>query len=338
MQYQRFVSYLYKYNGDYKDKNTGFVKLEQKGDYVRLSLRTKVFGSGEGEYGIYLIHKLQGTEVICERIEVDTLSPKMGVLTYQYITRYQPFFGTKYEFREFAGVLILGSTGDVYMTVWQDLDLVPDQIVPEVEMDMTSSIMQDLEIAAAREESEQEGAVTEKTVEQEVVEEEIAKEELAEEEFVEEDLVKEELAKERSELTGLDIMEERSEQIEAEDGATYLFSKRAKLPLVEGSQLFDCVRIVPQDIGRLDMRNWKYGNNSFLSHGYYRYRYLLLGKLRFQDDAEKIILGVPSVYDNREQYLANLFGFEQFISVKRTDQKQGQFGYWIVELAQNTES
>ncbi len=106
-----------------------------------------------------------------------------------------------------------------------------------------------------------------------------------------------------------------------------------RLPMYNASELFDCVRIVPRDIGRLDMRNWKLGVNSFLTHGYYSYHYLLLGRMRFDDGTSRSIIGVPGVFSNREKYLANMFGFDQFIPVKKTGIKTGEFGYWIVEIS-----
>ena len=66
---------------------------------------------------------------------------------------------------------------------------------------------------------------------------------------------------------------------------------------------------------------------------FYTYQYLLLGKMRFDIGEDKQIIGVPGVYSNREKYLANMFGFEQFVPVKKTGIKTGQFGYWIVEIS-----
>ena len=37
--------------------------------------------------------------------------------------------------------------------------------------------------------------------------------------------------------------------------------------------------IRPQDIGKLPRECWIHGNNSFLLHGYYNFRYLILVKL-----------------------------------------------------------
>lgn len=125
----------------------------------------------------------------------------------------------------------------------------------------------------------------------------------------------------------------RLEQKEHEDAFEKMILEYPKLPMYGVTELFDCVRIHPKDIGKLDMRNWKLGVNSFLTHGYYTYQYLLLGKMRFDNGSEQAIIGVPGVYSNREKYLANMFGFEQFIPIKKTGIKTGEFGYWIVEIS-----
>ena len=125
----------------------------------------------------------------------------------------------------------------------------------------------------------------------------------------------------------------RLEQKEHEDAFEKMIAEYPKLPMYGVTELFDCVMIHPKDIGKLDMRNWKLGVNSFLTHGYYTYQYLLLGKMRFDNGSEQAIIGVPGVYSSREKYLANMFGFEQFIPIKKTGIKTGEFGYWIVEIS-----
>lgn len=125
----------------------------------------------------------------------------------------------------------------------------------------------------------------------------------------------------------------RMEQKEETDAFEKMIAEYPKLPIYGATELFNCVRIHPKDIGKLDMRNWKLGVNSFLTHGFYTYQYLLLGKMRFDDGSEHAIIGVPGVFSNREKYLANMFGFEQFIPVKKTGVKTGEFGYWIVEIS-----
>ena len=122
------------------------------------------------------------------------------------------------------------------------------------------------------------------------------------------------------------------------DSFDCMLQEYPKLPMYNVDELFDCVRINPNDIGRLDISNWKLGSNSFLTHGYYTYQYLMLGKMRFGDGKRHAVLGVPGVYTNREKYIANMFGFNTFIPIKKTGVRSGantgQFGYWIVELNQ----
>lgn len=124
-----------------------------------------------------------------------------------------------------------------------------------------------------------------------------------------------------------------SDQKEYSNAFEKMLGEYPKLPMYGATELFDCVRIHPRDIGRLDMRNWKLGVNSFLTHGFYTYQYLLLGKMRFDDGSQHGIIGVPGVFSNREKYLAGMFGFDQFIPVKKTGVKTGEFGYWIVEIS-----
>lgn len=120
-----------------------------------------------------------------------------------------------------------------------------------------------------------------------------------------------------------------------------MFENYERLPLLPGSSLDDgldsvieSVKISPNDIGLLDMCNWKLGVNSFLTHGYYSYKYLMFGKVIFSTDDDRVsyILGVPGVYSSREKYLAGIFGFDRFVPEKETHIKTGSFGYWIVDI------
>ena len=117
------------------------------------------------------------------------------------------------------------------------------------------------------------------------------------------------------------------------NGYQEMLTTYPKLPLFAGSQIVDGVKIAPQDIGRLDMANWKLGVNSFLAHGYYKYQYLMLGTVRM-NKAELHVIGVPGIFTNKERYLANMFGFRVFIPVRKTKILTGNFGYWVSEVAE----
>lgn len=92
-----------------------------------------------------------------------------------------------------------------------------------------------------------------------------------------------------------------------------------------------CLRIKPGDLGRLPKENWIMGNNSFMLHGYYVYRYLILMQLE-QGESKRYILGVPGIYGNRERFMADMFGFREFISINQKRVVQGQKGFWCVDI------
>ena len=94
----------------------------------------------------------------------------------------------------------------------------------------------------------------------------------------------------------------------------------------------EVLAIRPDDIGKLPRENWIYGNNSFLLHGYYNYRYLLLIRLKPEDGPVRYLLGVPGHYYSNEKYMANMFGFPNFVLSKKQPPNDGRFGYWYTDI------
>ena len=74
-------------------------------------------------------------------------------------------------------------------------------------------------------------------------------------------------------------------------------------------------------------------HNSFLLHGFYNYRHLILGKdYRLGNHTEKCFyLGVPGVYFEREKQVAVMFGFEGFECAGAVE--IGKFGYYVKEVS-----
>lgn len=97
----------------------------------------------------------------------------------------------------------------------------------------------------------------------------------------------------------------------------------------EDNEVLLCVKIEPKDIGLLPKSIWPYSNNSFLMHGYYCYHHLIFAKMK-NPRGSRYILGVPGIFHSREQFMAKMFGFENFKSMKNHDLKQGDFGYWYL--------
>lgn len=127
-----------------------------------------------------------------------------------------------------------------------------------------------------------------------------------------------------------------SKEFSKEDPAETLWDRlRVTYPKVTAFECADGCEILvikPQDIGLLPRENWVYGNNSFLLHGYYNYRYLILARLGKPGERGRYILGVPGHYGNNEKYMAAMFGFDRFVRSTRQPPRDSRFGYWYTDL------
>ena len=127
-----------------------------------------------------------------------------------------------------------------------------------------------------------------------------------------------------------------SKEFPKEDPAESLWDRlRVTYPKVTAFECADGCEILvikPQDIGLLPRENWVYGNNSFLLHGYYNYRYLILARLGKPGERGRYILGVPGHYGNNEKYMAAMFGFDRFVRSTRQPPRDSRFGYWYTDL------
>ncbi len=95
----------------------------------------------------------------------------------------------------------------------------------------------------------------------------------------------------------------------------------------EDGEFTSCIQIMPCDVMRLQQAGVQVGRSSFLLHGFYQYRHLLLGTTR----EGTWVIGVPGVQNGQERYMAQMFGFSQFKMVHRTDYCR-PFGYWCRSL------
>lgn len=87
------------------------------------------------------------------------------------------------------------------------------------------------------------------------------------------------------------------------------------------------IKLEPRDFTVLRSGYQHLVNNSFLLHGFYNYRYLILGK------EKDFYIGVPGVFYEREKMVAMMFGFEAF-ECEGGVAEEGKFGYYLrkVEL------
>lgn len=391
--YKRKITYFYEHHKDNVGSTAGFLKLEIRGDKVKIIINIQE-PSGLPYQGaeLYFYHEAGDNLVAVKVGKVERIN---GMLTYQDRTDWQNMYGTGRDLYTFDGVAVVYNDSHYYIGDFMDKSRADYPLVLKKEgAAETRNEQPDMEeMGKAMEQSTP--AQSKVTTNQmyrpgmhrtqmenmdsgisnifapnrentEIKTSEDSEEKVSEKWYENipspeenEQLAKKlESIKENEETTfsakaeGQDegnsenkkektvydkcencpYQKKRREQQENKSALEKMLAEYPKLPMYGATELFDCVRIHPRDIGKLDMRNWKLGVNSFLTHGFYTYQYLLLGKMRFDNGKESPIIGVPGVFSNRDKYLANMFGFEQFIPVKKTGTKTGEFGYWIVEI------
>ncbi len=82
------------------------------------------------------------------------------------------------------------------------------------------------------------------------------------------------------------------------------------------------IKLEPKDFIVLRSNYQHLVNNSFLLHGFYNYRYVILGK------EKDYYIGVPGVFYEREKMVALMFGFEAF-ECEGGEAEEGKFGYYL---------
>lgn len=305
MDYRRFISYLYSYVQGEKGVNVGYIRCEQRHGICRLTLNLQDRqGIEGGTYKVYLYKISEEGSPVGYYLDEFTIRRSCGELRKQ--TSCENVWNTSSRIEDFDGILAIYDREHMYASQWQDEPLQTERFHTYQEWQMRS---------AERMESAEQPEMLKRMESAEYPEAFEGME-----------------TTEAPGVAGFAEAEPARNRISIAESTLRLMEERQKLPDFENHEIYDCVRIEPNDIGLLAMDNWRLGVNSFLTHGYYNYKYLMLGKLRFQDGVVKAVLGVPGVFDNKEQYIAKIFGFELFVPVKHTNIKTGNFGYWIVEI------
>ena len=94
-------------------------------------------------------------------------------------------------------------------------------------------------------------------------------------------------------------------------------------------------KIQRQHLSRLPRREWRIANNTFLLHGFYNYHHLL-----YIEDGEKVWIGVPGIYHEKEKAAAMAFDFPEFrrltdMEIELADEEKNtyeDFGYWCRQV------
>ena len=294
MQQGRWISYIYKYKDNVRFKNVGFVKVQKLADNDFEKARIQIGLKNPMSYDVdYDVFLVKENQAFyVDRFRV--CKNENDTIVKRLELPWNDCINKGQAISEYDGLLLKAES--FYVGMWKE---------DVIDIAQINVIYQENEIS--------ENETSEKNKDEKSKAEQTDKDKKT----VEEKTIEEASATLTSEAT--DICE-------------YMIEKYPPLENIYNDVYIKCVRIEPNDIGLLPIENWSFAVNSFLSHGYYRYKYVMLGKAVIDDD-EKYVLGVPGIYSNKEKYLANMFGFKLFVPIDSGGLMTGKFGYWLSEIS-----
>lgn len=347
--YRRLISYIYAYEGGVKGKNIGYAKVEVRGDQCRIQVNVKKVYVGSNDIGVYLLSP--GTELLLGKIFI-----RGGTGEFRISVSADNVEGSGYNMDQCYGLTVhdVESTWQCYTTIWEDavaqtaeiqLAEVTTEHVKAKEEISGLSVSEEIEKELETEEIHMESEVPWRA---ELPEPATDTQPESESEPVIQPQPEPQLQPQpepRQQPVTVPEMPEpgnpeelkKLDQLEAEeDGKHHIWNqlggRYARVLAFESENGCEILSIKPQDIGILPREIWVYGNNSFLLHGYYNYRHLILAKLHNPGGTPRYLLGVPGHYYSNEKYMASMFGFPHFVLAKRQPEDDGRFGYWYTDI------
>lgn len=365
-EFRRFMSYIYSYQGADKQQNTGFAKIEARGEACRMEIHIKgAYPKGVVQSNVYGFYEERGLLV---GIYLGTFQIKNGIGDARIINDRNHMGNTGKTLEDLQGIYFTlnGEEDNIMASTWDNIKVDTSRFKvysEEMEEPPFSGIGE--EETESQPNLEEDIPMEEMTVLSESVSEDATEmEEFPEPEQSLEAAQLQEAKNPEQALEAVDFQQENASEKEMVQAAEMVleeqscacgelnfsvenFTKNAapcglakwkemlrEYPVVNPFDYLDnveVIRIEPKDISKLEKKYWALANNSFLLHGYCSYRYLILGR-NIKDDS--YFVGIPGVFHPREKMMAGMFGFSQFQMSRNGKLRQGEFGYYIrmVEL------
>lgn len=293
---QRFVTYIYAYENNNKNQNVGFAKVDIRGDYCQVEIHLKRTGYTNVKCPVYLF--VRENEVIVG-VEIGEIALVNGCGDFVRQLNCNGVGETPYCMKDMKGILIFLDDTVMFASQWDEKAIYRENFKPyeetkEIPVEQAEDAAEEPEESGQSEKLQVESVQAQQSREQQP----------------------EELQPE-AQRSG-DMWMDLWEKLNGMYGAKNLFEN---MPEISG------IHMELKDLRELPKKYWYLGSNSFLLHGFFNYRHLLLGKVE-NESGRKWFIGVPGIYQNQEKVLAAVFGFPEFRQEKDTGVKNGQFGYW----------
>lgn len=302
---KRFITYIYAYENTKKAGNTGFARIELRGEECRLEIHLRGVYAAQTHCKIYLFRK-QGSGI--EGSLIGEMDVRNGAGDFSVIMKTAHISTSLLSFFEMEGIFLCSEDGRIFMSRWTEgepltvdmehfIEWKAEQMEENIYAEESLHVEENMHVKENMhaEKKQQENKIQTAQFDRES-DNELRATELPARNFF-------------PQYQWKDIWEQ------------FLKSHPASMPFSEKN--ITCIKIELKDIRELPRKYWYLGNNSFLLHGFFNYRYLVLGKIE-EDNEDKWFLGVPGIYQNQERVMAIIFGFPEFMP----EQVENRFGCW----------
>ena len=362
-QYQRLISYLYRYEKGTKKENTGYARIELRGEFCRITVQLQDNMQNINQQSLPEVFLFIQKDWGMERIAAGQLRKNGNSYSCRIETRTENIMNTEKSFADLDGLLLYKEDDLFYATTWKDITLLlgtREQELEAAEMEEDrkgeKELFSEEKVWKTVEANELETVPSQEMLEQELESQEETSQRKPED--------RKEILKERTERweenstrrsesqqkSQEDILQERESKTQGKrkadftkeqcqcqncsqcpqrgrkvDFGSHILSVFPKMYPFEIEHMGECVRLELKDMGCLPVEHWSLAGNPFLLHGYYCYRHIIFTK----HHSQKYCIGVPGIYSRENQKKAEECGFHEFQSLSQVRELQGAFGYWL---------
>ncbi|MDE7333175.1 MAG: hypothetical protein K2O16_13270 [Lachnospiraceae bacterium] len=323
--YEKKIVYLSMYVDGIKDASAGFVRISRERDSYLLDIHIKqMAGYADVSHPLLLIFRREKVQLAALTATGGEINAKRSVL----VNRENICLGgEEYREKDLCGIMLFLDNRHEIRGCWQE----PERVQEPIKEDkvLTAAVREERNIHKSQDARGEQGACKRRDVCE--VQSISGKQGRHEEQKRMENFNQKE---QRWSEPNREMRGPREVLIEpaSEDKWEQLQKCYKKVHPFGDERLF--LTIEPKDFIILQAPFQRLVNNSFLLHGFYNYRHLILGPDKEIGNGTEtcFYLGVPGTYFEREKMVAVMFGFEGFECSGPVE--IGKFGYYMrrVEL------
>lgn len=323
---KRFVTYIYAYEDKKKGSNVGFAKIEIRGEDCRMEIHLRGVYARQSVCRVYLFREDAGD---IEGVLIGEMKLGNGNGDFAVILKAGQIKDTSLGIGDMEGIFLMEGENRIFVSRWREGNA----------LEVCRERFKEWQPAASKEGEPQS--------EREVAEDKGIKPEIkgAETQSKADPQKKEEALSGKRPMdvaSSISPDETEGKASAVDDGTVHVteipmrnvfpaydwlgiwenLKKSHKVFMPFQDQKAECIQIELKDLRELPKRYWYLGNNSFLLHGFFNYRYLVIGKT----GEERWFIGVPGIYQRQERVMAAIFGFPEFIPTAAAEEERNEAG------------